>query len=71
MSAKDRSINRKVSGRELRRTLQVQGNVAEVAYQNETVTRARLEGLEKGVEYLASVLGRGFWGRVRWVVCGR
>lgn len=64
-------INHKVSGRELRRQMAEQGNVAQVAYQNETVTRQRVDALAEGVDYLASVLGRGFWGRMSWLVLGR
>lgn len=65
------SINRKVSGRELRRKLQADGEVASVAASNEQITRQRVDALESGLNYLASVLGRGFWGRVKWLALGK
>lgn len=65
------SINRKVSSRELRRQLAAVAQVAPAALQNEQLTRQRVEACERGLEYLASVLGRGFWGRVSWFVLGR
>jgi hypothetical protein len=65
------TINRKVSARELRRKLQAEAEVAAAALQNEQVTRQRVKGLEAGIEYLASVLGRGFWGRLRWLALGK
>lgn len=65
------SINRKVSGRELRRHLAEQGNVARVAYANETVTRQRLDALREGLHLLAGTLSRPFWGRLKWLVLGK
>ena len=37
---------------------------ADAALQNEMLTRARVDRLE-------SLLGRGFWGRLRWLFTGR
>lgn len=65
------TINRKVSGRELRRTLAADGELARAAVVNEELTRQRVDNLESGLTYLASVLGRGFWGRVSWLVRGK
>ena len=65
------TLNRKVSGRELRRQLAAQGNVAQVAYANETVTRQRLDALQEGLHLLAGTLSRPFWGRLRWLVLGK
>ena len=58
--------------RELNRTQKV-----EAAYQNEYLTRRRVEHLERSVGHLlerakrAEVLDRGFWGRLRWLLTGR
>lgn len=65
------TINRKVSGRELRRKLAADGEVAAVALNNEQLTRQRVDALESGLNYLASVLGRGFCGRLRWLIRGK
>lgn len=65
------NINRKVSGRELRRQLAAQGNVATVANANERITRQRVDGCERAIAALSEVLARGFWGRVTWLVRGR
>lgn len=65
------SINRKVSARELRRQLQAEAEVAQAALNNEELTRARVEAVERGLEFLAGVMGRGFWGRLTWLLCGR
>ena len=65
------SINRKVSSRELRRQLAAVSTIAPAALQNEALTRHRVEACERGLEYLASVLGRGFWGRLSWLALGR
>jgi len=43
----------------------------DAALQNEAVTRQRVEALESGLSYLAAVLSRGFWGRLRWLILGR
>ena len=39
-------------------------NLAQAAVNNELLTRQRVEILE-------GVLGRGFWGRMRWLLLGR
>ena len=65
------TINRKVSGRDLRRRLAAEGQTASAAYANEALTRQRVEALERGLEVLAAVLGQGFWGRCRWLLRGK
>ena len=63
--------------RELNRTRKV-----EAAYQNEYLTRQRVERLERQLAEWRSlaadswraheaVLSRGFWGRLRWLLLGR
>ena len=67
-----KSINRKVSGRELRRTLvDSEAAIREALVpavqgleHNDQVTRARLDVLE-------GFLGRSLWQRLRWVLMGR
>lgn len=65
------SLNRKISGREARRQLADQADAVAVAIQNDGVVWDRLNALDAGLEYLASVLGRGFWGRVSWLLRGK
>jgi hypothetical protein len=47
---------------------------AQAAADNEQVTRVRVDALEKGIEGLAAEMGgfvgRGFWGRLRWLFLG-
>ncbi len=43
----------------------------EAALHNEQVTRMRVEALEAHAAKVGAVLGRGFWGRLKWVVLGR
>lgn len=62
---------RKVSARELRRQLAADAEIARAALGNEAVTRQRVEACERGLDYLASVLGRGFWGRLSWLALGQ
>jgi len=59
--------------RELNRTQKV-----EAAYQNEYLTRQRVEGLERvvvdiGLDWRThkAILSRSFWGRLRWLLTGR
>jgi hypothetical protein len=59
--------------------------MAKAALENERLTRERVEALEPRVEHLEArepptqthldllggILGRGLWGRFRWLVSGR
>lgn len=49
---------------EMRQQRKNTAKMAEAAAVNEQITRHRVEALE-------AVLGRGFWGRLRWLVMGR
>lgn len=62
---------RKVSARELRRQLAADAEIARAAHSNEELTRQRVEACERGLELLVGVLGRGFWGRLTWLMLGR
>lgn len=65
------TINRKVSGRDLRRQLAADAEMAAAAAANEQVTRRRVDTLEQGFTAVAAIVGRGFWGRFQWLVFGR
>ncbi len=47
----------------------------EAVTHDEQVTRTRVQALEHGLTSLAGeaggILGRGFWGRLRWLLTGR
>jgi hypothetical protein len=43
----------------------------EDASHDEKVTRSRVELLEKAAGAYADILGRGLWGRLKWLVVGR
>lgn len=62
------TINRKVSGRELRRQLQNEAQNTEVALHNEMVTRERLD---KQAAALGEFFSRSLWGRLRWLATGK
>jgi hypothetical protein len=49
---------------ELRAQREDTKKMAEAAVNNEFLTRHRVEALE-------GILGRGFWGRLRWLLFGR
>ena len=49
---------------EMRARRQDAQKMAEAAVNNELLTRQR-------VEYLEAMIGRGFWGRLRWLLLGR
>lgn len=59
---------KRVSARELRRQL---NSHAIATLQNDEVLDEKLARLANGLDYLASVLGRGFWGRLKWLALGK
>lgn len=77
---------RKVSGREMRRALNVEVERAACAIQNEALTRQRVEGLEqlsasliaacqqqaKAIDALRTIVDApSLWARLRWLMRGK
>jgi hypothetical protein len=56
---------------EVRRSRKASEEVAGVALHNEQVTRQRVEALEDQARAVGALLGRGFFGRLRWLFFGR
>lgn len=55
----------------LRRKAEAAGEMAKAASNDEQVTRKRVDHLEKHATQVGALLGRGFWGRMRWLVLGK
>lgn len=55
---------RQVTTNATRRALEEVAEAVRSTDHNEQVTRARVEGIE-------AVLGRGFWGRFKWLLRGK
>ena len=61
---------RRESGRVAHATVQALSPPITAALQNEHRTRQRVENLEQRASKAESVIHRGFWGRLRWLLTG-
>ena len=52
-------------------TVEQLAKATQAALQNEQVTRQRVDNIEAGLTRVSVLLGRGFWGRLRWLVMGK